>query len=65
MTKALNNVLTDVTERIKTMASVLNDYFFDVDPDEGADVLGACLFYGACVFAAGMGITFGTLAIFY
>lgn len=32
--------------RITNVINVLNDYFFDVDPEEAPDYVGAGIFYG-------------------
>ena len=42
----------------------LNNYFFDVEPDDPIDWASVSIFYGACGLCVGMAIVFMALVIF-
>jgi len=42
----------------------LNNYFFDVEPDDPIDWASVSIFYGACGLCVGMAIVFAALVIF-
>jgi len=55
---------TDNPSKATKQARRLNDYFFDVEPDDPIDWASVSIFYGACGLCVGMAIIFAALVIF-
>lgn len=51
-------------KRIKRIVYAMNDYFFEIEPDEAPDYVGAALFYGVITLMLGVGVILTVATIF-
>lgn len=48
---------------MRTVLRNLNEYFFEIEEDEPADVLGASLFYGVCLLGVVISVTVAVVSV--